>query len=556
MKKNITLPVILVVTLLASAALNIYFYLDSLSAISKIKGAEALFDLRFTTAERDSLIDDVIGYTEEYKLIHNFDIPNTLAPVLVFSPIPLGYKPILKNAKNNFAISQNVNLPDNKEELCYYTVADLSYLVKNKFVSSEELTRIYLERLKRYDPELFCVITLLEDRAIEQAKAMDTELRQGKYRGPLHGIPYGVKDLLALNGYPFTYGSAIYADQIATITSSAITKLDEAGAVLLAKLSLGELAWGDVWFGGTTRNPWDTKSGSSGSSAGSASATSAGLVAFAIGSETWGSIVSPSTVCGVTGLRPTFGRVSRTGAMTLSWTMDKIGPICRTAQDCAIVIEAISGIDGVDPVLRDMPLNVNFEADVKKLRVGYVENYFDQEYEFKSNDSIVLKTLRDIGIELTPVKLPEHLPMSALSIILDVEAAAAFSDLTLTNKDDLMVRQVKDAWPNFFRKARFIPAVEYIQANRIRTQLIAEFSKIFEEVDVIVTPSFVGNQLLMTNLTGHPALVVPNGFSDVNLPTSITFISNWYREDNLLLLGKVYQDKTQWFRKLPNGFVP
>jgi len=379
-------------------------------------------------------------------------------------------------------------------------------------------------------------------------------LKSGKYRGPLHGIPYGVKDLLALEGVPFTYGSEIYKDQIAEITSPVIEKLNEAGAVLLAKLSLGELAWGDVWYGGKTRNPWNTESGSSGSSAGSASAVAAGLVPFAIGSETWGSIVSPSTVCGVTGLRPTFGRVSRTGAMALSWTMDKIGPIGRTAQDCAIVINAISGPDGIDNTLADVPLNINLARDPKKLRVGYVKSYFDTDYQMKGNDSLALETLKSIGIELIPVSLPDKLPVSAISFILWTEAAAAFSYLTLTNKDDLMVRQVKMAWPNFFRAARFVPAVEYIQANRIRTLLIEEFSKLFNEVDVIVTPSFVGDQLLMTNLTGHPALVLPTGFSDQGLPTSFTIIGNWFREDDILLLGKAYQDKTQFFRQTPKGF--
>lgn len=553
--KNI-LIVSLTAILAVSVGVNIYQHRSSKSISTKIKNAESLFNLSFTDAERDSLKDDVAGYTEKYKAIHNFSIPNHLTPALVFAPFPASYNPNFKNNQTDFDIPQKVSLPENKESLCFYTVAELSYLIKSGQISSLELTQIFLHRLKKFDPELFCVITLLEDRAIEQAKAMDVELKQGKYRGPLHGIPYGVKDLLALKDFPFTFGSAIYKDQIASLTSPVIEKLDKAGAVLVAKLTLGELAWGDVWFGGTTRNPWNTERGSSGSSAGSASATAAGLVAFAIGSETWGSIVSPSTVCGVTGLRPTFGRVSRTGAMALSWSMDKIGPICRTAQDCAIVINTISGIDGIDPTLVEMPLNINLKADYKKLRVGFTNDYFSANYHFKSNDSLVLAALKDLGVELIPIQLPEHLPISALSIVLDVEAAAAFSDLTLTNMDDMMVRQGKVAWPNFFRKARFIPAVEYIQANRIRTKLIEEFEKIFKEVDVIVTPSFGGNQLLMTNLTGHPALSIPSGFSSANLPTSITFIGNWFREDNLLLLGKAYQDKTQWYRQTPQGFTP
>ena len=551
--KKVALTVLAILIIL-SVALNLYQYLNSKSVTTNLKGAEKLFALNFTNSERDLLKDDVTEAIEKYTLIHEFDIQNDLDLTLVFAPVPTSYSPKFESNTSNFDLPTSVNLPENKEDLCFYTIAELSYLIKNRAITSKELTELYLTRIKKYDSELFSVITLLEERALEQAQKMDEEIANGKYRGPLHGIPYGAKDLLALKDYPFTYGSPIYKDQIASTTASVIQKLDEAGAILVAKLSLGEFAWGDVWFGGKTRNPWNTERGSSGSSAGSASATSAGLVAFAIGSETWGSIVSPSTECGVTGLRPTFGRVSRTGAMTLSWSMDKIGPICRTAQDCAIVINSISGTDNMEKVLVDVPLNTNLTEKISRLRVGFAEDYFKQDYPFKTNDSLALIAFEELGIDLIPVKLPEHLPMSALSIILDVEAAAAFSHLTLSNLDDQMVRQVKDAWPNFFRKARYIPAVEYIQANRIRTVLINEFSRLFEEVDIIISPSFADNQLLMTNLTGHPAISIPTGFTDTKLPTSITLISNWYREDNILLLAKKYQDKTLWFREKPEGF--
>ena len=551
--KKVALTVLAILIIL-SVALNLYQYLNSKSVTTNLKGAEKLFALNFTNSERDLLKDDVTEAIEKYTLIHEFDIQNDLDLTLVFAPVPTSYSPKFESNTSNFDLPISVNLPENKEDLCFYTIAELSYLIKNRAITSKELTELYLTRIKKYDSELFSVITLLEERALEQAQKMDEEIANGKYRGPLHGIPYGAKDLLALKDYPFTYGSPIYKDQIASTTASVIQKLDEAGAILVAKLSLGEFAWGDVWFGGKTRNPWNTERGSSGSSAGSASATSAGLVAFAIGSETWGSIVSPSTECGVTGLRPTFGRVSRTGAMTLSWSMDKIGPICRTAQDCAIVINSISGTDNMEKVLVDVPLNTNLTEKISRLRVGFAEDYFKQDYPFKTNDSLALIAFEEFGIDLIPVKLPEHLPMSALSIILDVEAAAAFSHLTLSNLDDQMVRQVKDAWPNFFRKARYIPAVEYIQANRIRTVLINEFSRLFEEVDIIISPSFADNQLLMTNLTGHPAISIPTGFTDTKLPTSITLISNWYREDNILLLAKKYQDKTLWFREKPEGF--
>ena len=553
MKNKKTALAVIAILMVLSIVLNLYQYNNSKSLSSNLKGTEKLFALDFTKSERDLLKDDVAEAVEKYKLIHEFNIPNDLELPLNFSPVPASYSPAFENNTSDFDLPLNVKLPKNKEELCFYPIAELSNLIKNRVITSKELTEIYLNRIKRYDPELFCVITLLENRALKQAQEMDAEIANGKYRGPLHGIPYGVKDLLALKDYPFTYGSSIYKDQVASTTASAIEKLDEAGGVLIAKLSLGEFAWGDVWFGGKTRNPWNTERGSSGSSAGSASATSAGLVAFALGSETWGSIISPSTECGVTGLRPTFGRVSRTGAMTLSWSMDKIGPICRTAQGCAIVLNAISGTDNKEKILVDIPINSNLSADISTLRVGVVEEYFNQDYPFKANDSIAMQAFEELGIEFIPVKLPEHLPMSALSVILDVEAAAAFSHLTLSNIDDQMVRQGRNAWPNFFRKARYIPAVEYIQANRIRSVLINEFSNLFKEVDVIITPSFAGNQLLMTNLTGHPAISIPTGFTDSNLPTSITLLSNWYREDQILLLAKKYQDKTQWFRQKPLG---
>jgi Asp-tRNA(Asn)/Glu-tRNA(Gln) amidotransferase A subunit family amidase len=555
MKANRTVMISLAIVLIVSLCLNIYQLIDKSKLGTKIRSAESLFDIELNKTERDSLIDGVAEAIEKYKAIHAFDLQNDVAPAFVFSPVPLSYEPKNIDLFSNFDIPKEVSIPKNLEELAFYTVAELSVLIKNRKISSYDLTRMYINRLKKYDPTLHCVITLLEERALAQANLMDKELEKGIYRGPLHGIPFGVKDLLALEGYPFTWGSAIYKDQIATITSPVIEKLEDEGAVLLAKLSLGELAWGDVWYGEMTRNPWNTETGSSGSSAGSASATAAGLVPFAIGSETWGSIVSPSTVCGVTGLRPTFGRVSRTGAMALSWTMDKIGPLCRTAQDCAIVLNAINGLDGIDPSLVEVPFNIDMSKDNRKLKVGYVKDYFEEDYSMKANDEIALKTLKELGVELVPVNLPENLPISALSIILDAEAAAAFSELTLTNKDDLMVRQGVWAWPNFFRKARFIPAVEYIQANRIRTRLIDEFAKLFEEVDVIISPSFGGNQLLITNLTGHPALSVPTGFTEEGFPTSITFIGNWYKEDDIILLGNAYQNKTEWFRMIPEGFL-
>lgn len=554
-KQRISL-IVLTILLVSSVVVNFYLFKTSDTIQDKIFSTEKLFDLKFSPAQRDSMVDGIKGYLDRYKEIHKYNLDNSVSPSFIFSPVPIYYQFGKDQIKIDWNPPKEVLMPEKIEQLCFSSVAELSVLIKSKKISSLELTKMYIARLKKYDPELHCVITLLEDRAINQAKKADEEISKGIYRGPLHGIPYGVKDLLALKGYPFTFGSKIYKNQIPEITSPVIQKLDEAGAVLVVKFSLGELAMDDTWFGGLTRNPWNTEKGSSGSSAGSASGTSAGLVAFSIGSETWGSIVSPSTVCGVTGLRPTYGRVSRTGAMALSWTMDKIGPICRTAEDCALVFDAIRGKDGQDPNLVDLPFNYNPKKDIKSLRIGYVEDYFKEKYDFRTNDSLTLKALQEMGINLIPIKLPEHIPSMAISIMLEAEAAAAFSDLTLTQKDTMMVLQKKGAWPNIFRQARFIPAVEYIQASRIRTQLIAEFMNVFKTVDVIVCPTWGGNQNLMTNLTGHPALLIPNGFGKDGLPTSITFLADWYNEADLLLVGSAYQKKAGFYQKHPDKFLP
>ncbi|MCB0753822.1 MAG: amidase, partial [Ignavibacteriae bacterium] len=332
--------------------------------------------------------------------------------------------------------------------------------------------------------------------------------------------------------------------------ATVIKKVDEAGAVLVAKLTLGALGWGDVWFGGKTKNPWDITEGSSGSSAGPASATAAGLVPFAIGTETWGSIVSPSTVCGVSGLRPTYGRVSRTGAMALSWSMDKIGPICRNVEDLAIVFNAIYGSDEIDQTLYDFPFNYGTKPDFKDLKIGYIKSDFDKQYPFHKNDSLTLKTLKSLGANLIPIVLPE-IPVENISFILSAEAATAFDELTRSNSDDLLVRQIKNAWPNEFRSARFIPAVEYINANRIRYLLIQEMAKLMNKVDLYIAPSFEGNNLLLTNLTGHPCVVVPNGFSEKGTPTSITFIGKLFDEGKIIAVAKLFQDETEFHLKHP-----
>jgi Asp-tRNA(Asn)/Glu-tRNA(Gln) amidotransferase A subunit family amidase len=433
-------------------------------------------------------------------------------------------------------------------------VHKLAVLIKNKKISSVELTKLFLERLKKYGDTLQCVITLLEETALKQAQRADDEIAKGKYRGPLHGIPYGVKDLLAVDGTKTTWGAAPYKDQLINNTATVVKKLEDAGAVLTVKLTMGSLALGDIWFGGVTKNPWNLSQGSSGSSAGSASAVAAGLLPFAIGTETLGSIVSPSTRCGTTGLRPTFGAVSRAGAMALSWSMDKIGPITRSALDCALVFDAIRGQDTADPSTRNSSFNYSAKADLKKLKIGYIKSAFDATYATKANDEKVLEVVRSLGIQPEVVELPANIPVTAIRLMLSVEAAAAFDELTRSNRDSLLTNQRKWAWPNTFRTARLIPAVDYINASRIRYQLIEAYNKLTKDFDVIISPSFGGSQLLITNLTGHPCLVMPNGFTDKGAPTSISFIGKLYGEAALIALGKAYQEKSEWDEKHPDMF--
>ncbi len=518
-----------------------------------LREAEQLAGLEFTDAERDLMLEGVNENLETYEKLRAIAIDNSIPPAIQFNPTVPGMS--FQRGKQPIKISkiEAPAVPSNLEELAFLPVTHLSQLIKKRKISSVELTTMYLERLKRYDPKLQCVITFTEALALKQAQQADKEIVSGKYRGSLHGIPWGAKDLLATRGYKTTWGATTHKDQMLDYNATVIERLEKAGAVLIAKLTMGELAWGDVWFAGKTKNPWNLEQGSSGSSAGPAAATSAGLVGFAIGTETYGSIVSPSTRCGVTGLRPTFGRVSRHGAMALSWSMDKIGPICRTVEDCALVFDAIYGPDGKDLTVVDLPFNWNANLDVKKLRVGYFKSAFEEEREnqqAKANDEAVLDQLRSMGIDLIPIELPDY-PIKAMSIILDAEAAAAFDDLTRSNRDELLVRQIKNAWPNAFREARMIPAVEYIQANRLRTLVMEAMAKIMSKVDVFVTPSYGGDVLLLTNLTGHPAVVVPNGFDEKGSPTSISFIGNLYGEAETLAIAKAYQDVTDFHLKHP-----
>ncbi|MBP1682621.1 MAG: amidase [Ignavibacteriaceae bacterium] len=515
-----------------------------------IENAEKIIGLEFTDAERDSMQTSLDEQLANFQNIHKTELSNSVPPAILFNPIPVGFEFPKEQKPVKFSNYSYVKLPSDKNDLAFCTVGELAELIRTKQITSTELTKIFLERLKKYDPLLHCVITLTEERALKQAKLMDEEIDQGNYRGMLHGIPFGAKDLLSTKDYKTTWGSVAFEDQTIGEDATVIKKLEDAGAVLCVKLTMGELAWGDVWFGGMTRNPWDTTKGSSGSSAGSASAVSAGLLPFAIGTETWGSIVSPSTVCGTTGLRPTYGRVSRTGAMALSWSMDKIGTICRSAEDLAIVFNTINGQDGIDQTLYDVPFNYQSEIDFSKLKIGYLKKDFDKPYDFHSQDSVTLSKLKELGAELIPLYLPE-LPINDMSIILSAEAGAAFDELTRSNRDTLLVRQIKNAWPNVFRASRFIPAVEYINANRIRFILIQQMEKLMAEIDLYVAPSWEGDNLLLTNLTGHPCVVLPNGFSEDGTPTSITFIGRLFDEGRLIALAKKYQEATDFHKKHP-----
>jgi Asp-tRNA(Asn)/Glu-tRNA(Gln) amidotransferase A subunit family amidase len=508
--------------------------------------AQRIIGLNFSAEEQDSMLDGLNGRLKAYKAIREYPLSNSIPPSLIFNPIPPDFYINRNNKPILWDIPENTELPEDRNRLAFYSILELASLLKHRKITSTELTRFFINRLKVYGDTLECVISITEKRALEQAAKADQEISGGYYKGPLHGIPFGVKDLLAVEGYPTTWGAAPYKDQVIHKTATVVRKLEEAGGILVAKLTLGALAWGDVWYGGKTRNPWDLKQGSSGSSAGSASATSAGLIPYSIGSETHGSIISPSTRCGTTGLRPSYGRVSRTGAMALSWSMDKLGPICRSALDCAIVFESILGEDEADQSLVDAAYNFDMNMDASSLKVGYLKDIFDQNKNNRVNDAQTIAQFRSMGLDLEPISLPDNIPVNALSIILNAEAAAAFDELTISGRDSLLVRQIKNAWPNEFRKARFIPAVEYINANRIRYALIQEVNAILKDYDVIITPTFGGTQVLMTNLTGHPCVVLPNGFDENNRPTSFSLIGNLFEEEKILSLAMKYQEETNF----------
>ena len=519
-----------------------------------VLAAQKLINLDFSDDEVDTMLSYLEDNRKGYDTMRTFSLENDIEPAVSFDPYPMDLEIVPSKGLHVWQVDENVKLPKDRDAIAFLSIRELAGLIKSRQISSVELTKIYLERIKKYDPKLQAFITVTEDLALSQAQKADEEISMGKYKGPLHGIPYGIKDLAAVPGYPTTWGAAPYKDQVINETATVAKKLEEAGAVLLGKLVSGSLARGDIWFGGKTKNPWDLNQGATGSSAGSGSATSAGLVGFSIGTETLGSIISPSTRCGVTGLRPTFGAVSRTGFMTLSWSMDKVGPICRFATDCAIVYDYIRGQDGRDRSVQDVSFELLGVSDLKNLKVGYFYSQFES--DTSSNHIHNQRTLEEfskLGIELEKAELPKDYPFNVFDIILRAESGAFFDQLILSGRDSLMVEQDKGSRANSLRQSRFIPAVEYLQANRHRRMLIEEMHRMIKDYDVVISPTFGGRQMLITNLTGHPALSLPNGFDKKGRPTSITLVGNYFDEAKILALAEAYQKKYPYHGMVPKG---
>ncbi|NKI31312.1 amidase [Croceivirga thetidis] len=521
-----------------------------------VKSAQKIAGLEFSKKRIDTLFDYLERNRKGYDSLRKYDIEHEVFPALLFDPKPHDFQiPKSKDTLLYWEIPEHVYLPKNLNELAYYTIPKLASLVKYKKISCVELTTFFLDRLKKYSPKLECTITLTEELAMNQAKTLDAELAAGNYRGILHGIPYGVKDLMAVPGYPTTWGSEPYKTQVINETATVVERLNKAGGVLVAKLVSGALARGDVWFGGKTKNPWNTSKGASGSSAGSGSATSAGLVPFALGTETLGSITSPSSRNGITGLRPTYGRVSRHGVMSLSWSMDKVGPMCRNAEDCAIVFSIIQGKDFKDKTTTSIPFSYNPSTDIKTLKVAYLKGDIDKDStKGKENLLKALTTFKEMGIEPIPVELPTDVPYQGFDIILRAEAGAFFDDLVRSNQVDMMVEQHKRSRSNSLRQSRFIPAVEYLQANRHRQLLIEKMHHIMKDYDVLISPSFGNRQLVITNLTGHPVIAIPTGLDDEKIPTSLTLVGNLYDEGKILVLAKRFQEVTDFDELHPEGY--
>jgi Asp-tRNA(Asn)/Glu-tRNA(Gln) amidotransferase A subunit family amidase len=529
-----------------------------------LKEAEKIAGLHFSEAQRDMMVEGVNQNLRRYDELRQIHLDVSVAPALRFSPILPGMKFDMKRLPFRMSKVPSTPRPKDVEQVAFWPVTQLAQLIKSRNLSSVELTRMYLNRLRRFDPVLKCAVTITEELALKQARKADSEIAAGHYRGPLHGIPWGAKDLIGKKGYPTTWGAPLFKDRMLDIDATVVSRLENAGAVLIAKLATGELAHDDVWYGGRTKNPWDPQEGANGSSAGPGSATAAGLVGFAIGTETGGSIVAPAIRCGVTSLRPTFGRVSRYGVMPGAWSFDKLGPMCRAVEDCAVVFNSMYGSDGKDLTVVDLPFNWNggFAYARPPVRVGYVKAAFEEERrlkEEKPNDEATLEKLRFLGISPQPIELPK-LPIESAGLLSNFcEISAVWDEMIRTNQDASLVRQDRDHIGNLCRTTRTIPAVEYIQSSRIRTLIMEAMAKTMANVDVYLAPyssiepsgPVSELNLLLTNLTGYPAVVVPNGFTKRGTPTGITFIGKLYGEAELLALAKAYQDATDFHLKHP-----
>lgn len=500
-----------------------------------IQQAEWIAGIELSEDDRKAAARAMTQTLRSFRDMRAAPLDNGVPLALAFNPAPWLPASTDRGPSIKLGAAPPPKKPATDDELAFSSVADLGRLLRAKQISSVELTKLYLARLRKYDPTLICVVNLTEELALKQAEQADRDLAAGTDRGPLHGIPWGAKDLIAYPGYKTTWGATPFKDQVLDVKATVAKRLEEAGAVLVAKLSLGALAQGDRWMKKMTRNPWNPQAGSSGSSAGSASATAAGLVGFALGSETLGSIVSPSRVCGNSSLRPTFGRVSRHGCMTLCWSLDKIGPLCRSVEDCALVLAAIHGTDGLDPTVVDRPFAWPCPRELKALKVGHLET---------DKDRPELKVLADLGVTLVPIKLPTR-QGNYIQVILNAESAAAFDDLTRKK-----ITEDLGTWPRTFQLGEFIPAVEYIRANRLRSQLMREMNEVMQKVDLY----FGGNDLVLTNLTGHPTVALPSGFvkrGEREQPTVITFTGRLYGESELLAVAHAYQQKTGHHLKHP-----
>ena len=514
---------------------------------------ESLLDVEYTDGEWAQILEGYDDHLDRLRSVRSAKLANDQAPAQTFDPrLPGRLYPEQRPDPTVSTASFNRPIPTSEEDIAFAPAAHLAHWIKSKQISSRELTDLYLDRIEKYDTNLQAFITVTPDLAREQAETADDELAEGKYRGPLHGLPYGLKDLFDTSGIATTWGASVYQDRIPSSNAHIVARLKEAGAVLLGKTSCGAIAYGDIWYGGVTRNPWEPREGSSGSSAGSASATAAGLCAFSIGTETLGSIISPSVRCGTVGLRPTFGRVGRSGGMTLCWSLDKIGPICRSVEDTAIVLDAINGFDSKDPASIATNFAYDTDLDLSQLKVGYDPSSFIDSLSYELNRQ-VLDAVESLGAQVSEITLPDF-DHRTLPLQLEAEAAAAFEEITLGNRDDELRWQVDRAWPNTWRKARMISAIDYLQVDRMRRTLMGKMDEVFESVDIILGENFSQGMLHTSNFTGYPQLTLPcahdvrpirkafeeENVSDdetANLPYSVGFWSRLFEEDKIIALG-------------------